>query len=78
MPDGNKYPWSIKKLLKRKNIYVIYMTHPKNNEYVKKWRKLNRDKYLEQDRRSVLKLYYYKKGIKELMNIDTTLFLHKI
>ena len=50
------------------------MTHPKNNEYVRKWRELNRAKYLEQDKRSVLKLYYYKKGIKEFMNIDPTLF----
>ena len=50
-------------------------THPKNNEYVRKWRRLNREKYLEYDRKHLLKSYYYKKGIKELMNIDTTLFL---
>jgi hypothetical protein len=50
-------------------------THPKNNEYVRKWRELNRAKYLEQDKRSVLKIYYYKKGINELMRIDPTLFL---
>ena len=50
-------------------------THPKNNEYVRKWRRLNREKYLEYDRKNLLKSYYYKKGIKELMNNDTTLFL---
>ena len=49
-------------------------THPKNNEYVRKWRLLNREKCLEYDRKHLLKYYYYKKGIKELMNIDPTLF----
>ena len=38
-------------------------THPKNNEYVRKWRQLNREKYLEYDRKHLLKYYYYKKGI---------------
>ena len=50
-------------------------SHPKNGEYQKKWRELNRDKYLKQNVKGVLKCYYYKKGIKELMNIDPTLFL---
>ena len=50
-------------------------THQKNNEYVRKWRKLNREKYLEYDRKNLLKYYYYKKGVKELMTIDPTLFL---
>ena len=63
-------------------------THPQNNEYVRKWRKLNREKYLEYDRKNLLKYYYYKKrkeknllkyyyykkGVKELMTIDPTLF----
>jgi hypothetical protein len=51
------------------------MTHPKNNEYVKKWRELNREKYLKQNRNNVLRHYYYTKIIKQFMNIDTTLFL---
>lgn len=50
-------------------------THPKNTEYVRRWRELNREKYLKQNVKCVLKYYYYKKGIKQLMNIDTTLFL---
>ena len=49
--------------------------HPKNNEYQKRWRELNREKYLQQNVKGVLKYYYYKKGIKELMSIDPTLFL---
>ena len=51
------------------------MTHVKNNEYVRKWRLLNRDKYLEQSKRSVYKAYFYKQGVKELMRIDPFLFL---
>ena len=51
-------------------------THPKNNEYVRKWKKLNREKYLEYDRKNLLNYYYYyKKGVKELMTIDPTLYL---
>jgi hypothetical protein len=49
--------------------------HPKNTEYVRKWRELNREKYLKQNVKGVLKYYYYKNGIKQLMNIDPTLFL---
>jgi|AntAceMinimDraft_5_1070358.scaffolds.fasta_scaffold539362_1 hypothetical protein len=60
--------------LNKKYIINIMATHPKNNEYVRKWRQLNREKYLEYDRKHLLKYYYYKKGIKELMNIDPTLF----
>ena len=51
------------------------VSHPKNSEYQKKWRELNREKYLKQNVKGVLKYYYCKKGIKELMNIDPTLFL---
>jgi|TARA_B110000977_G_C11046351_1_gene480677 hypothetical protein len=51
------------------------MTHPKNNEYVAKWRAMNRQRYLEQSKRSVYKAYFYKQGVKELMRIDPTLFL---
>jgi hypothetical protein len=50
-------------------------THPKNNKYVRKWRKLNHKKYLEYDRENLLKYYYYKKGVKELMTIDPTRLL---
>ena len=32
-------------------------THQKNNENVRKWRKLNREKYLEYDRKNLLKYY---------------------
>ena len=39
-------------------------THPKNNKYVRKWRKLNREKHLEYDRKYQLKYYYYKKELK--------------
>ena len=49
--------------------------HPKNNVYQKRWRELNREKYLQQNEIGVLKYYYYIKGVKELMNIDPTLFL---
>lgn len=51
------------------------MTHPKNNEYVKKWRQMNREKYLEQQKKSCYKIYFYKQGVKELMRIDPNLFL---
>jgi hypothetical protein len=36
---------------------------------------LNREKYLEYDRKNILKYYYYKKRVKELMTIDLTPFL---
>ena len=32
--------------------------HPKNNEYQKRWRELNREKYLQQNIKGVLKYYY--------------------
>lgn len=51
------------------------MTHPKNNDYVKKWRQVNREKYLEQHKRNTLKRYYYNQGVKELLRIDPTIFL---
>lgn len=51
------------------------MTHPKNNEYVKKWRQMNRDKYLEQHMKSTMKIYHYKQRVKELLRIDPNLFL---
>jgi hypothetical protein len=46
------------------------MTHIKNYQYVKKWRELNRDKYLRvQTLRN-----NYKQRVKELLRIDPTLF----
>ena len=39
-------------------------THPKNNEYVRKWRKLNREKYLEYDRKNLLNFIIIKKELK--------------
>lgn len=51
------------------------MTHPKNNDYVRKWRQNNRERWLDQHRQQTLKNYYYRQGIKELMRIDPTLFL---
>jgi hypothetical protein len=51
------------------------MTHAKNYEYVKKWRELNREKYLQIKRDDTLKRYYYKQMIKELYRIDPSLFL---
>jgi hypothetical protein len=50
-------------------------THPKNNKYVRKWRKFNGEKYLEHERKNLLKYCYYKKGFKQLMTFDPTLFL---
>jgi len=47
------------------------MAHPKNYEYVKKWRQNNRLKYLHvQTLRNV-----YNQRVKELYRIDPTLFL---
>lgn len=51
------------------------MTHPKNLEYVRKWRQENRERWLDQHKQSNYKSYYYKQGVKELMRIDPTLFL---
>ena len=51
------------------------MTHSKNAEYVNKWRQQNRARYLEQNTRSTYKINCYKRAIKELYNIDPTLFL---
>lgn len=49
-------------------------THPLNLIYVKKWRSLNREKYLKWHREKSLKRYNYKQIIKELYRIDPTLF----
>ena len=43
------------------NTYIEWQRIQKNNEYVRKWKKLNREKYLEYDRKNLLKYYYYKK-----------------
>jgi hypothetical protein len=51
------------------------MTHRNNYEYVKKWREVNKEKYLEANRRYTLNRYYYNQAIKELYKIDSSLFL---
>jgi hypothetical protein len=51
------------------------MTHAKNYEYVKKWRELNRDKYMEIQRIDKLKRYHYKQRVKELLRIEPDFFL---
>lgn len=51
------------------------MTHPKNNEYVKRWRQMHRERYLEQDRRSSNKYYHFRKQVKLLLNIDPSFFI---
>jgi len=53
---------------------ICKMTHPKNNDYVRKWREINRQKYLQQHNQQNQKRYYYRQGVKELMRIDPTLF----
>lgn len=50
------------------------MTHPKNYEYVKKWREIHREKYLQLQRVDKLKRYYYKQAVKELFRINPTVF----
>ena len=50
------------------------MTHVNNYLYVKKWRELNRDKYMEIQRIDKLKRYYYKQRVKELLRISPTIF----
>lgn len=49
-------------------------THPKNTEYVRKWRLLHREQYNKRNLKDVKKYYFYKRGIKSLLSIDTTLF----
>ena len=61
------------------------MKYYSNNKYITQieWQRIqkitnmcaNGEKYLEYDRKNLLKYYYYKKGVKELMTIDPTLFL---
>lgn len=50
-------------------------THPKNTEYVRRWRLKHRDEYGKQNIKDVSKYYFYKRGVKELMRIDLSLFL---
>ena len=49
------------------------MTHINNYEYVKKWRLLNREKYLQIKRTDTLMRYYYKQAVlgtfKDLSNL---------
>ena len=52
----------------------------KNLEYNRqagaKWRKLNRQRYLEQHKSCQFKRYYFKKETERMRNIDTDLFLY--
>jgi len=50
------------------------MTHQKNYEYVKKWRALNRDKYMEVQKKSSVKRNNYKQAVKRLLRISLTFF----
>lgn len=51
------------------------MTHPKNYEYVKKWRENNRAKYLQRALKYTNKYYCLKRQQTLLLNIDPSLFL---
>ena len=51
------------------------MTHPRNYEYQKRWRELNREKYKALNKKCCLKQSRWRQVIKEFMRIDTTLFL---
>jgi hypothetical protein len=50
------------------------MTHPKNNEYVRKWRTLNYEKHLAMTRKYAKKKYDYTQAVKQLLKIDHSLF----
>ncbi len=50
------------------------MTHQKNYEYVKKWRALNRDKYMEIQKQSSVKRNNYRQAVKRLLRISPILF----
>ena len=44
-----------------------------NRQTVARWRKLNRQRYLEQHKSCQLKRYYFKKETERMKNIDTDL-----
>jgi len=51
------------------------MTHPKNYEYVKKWRENNRELNLLRGIKYSTKYYCFKRQQTLLFRIDTSLFL---
>lgn len=46
----------------------------KNSVYIKKWKTNNREKYLKNHAEYCLKRYHYMKVIKELYNIELSIF----
>jgi hypothetical protein len=51
------------------------MTHVNNYQYVKKWRQNNPELQRLRNKSYRMKIYYYKQIVKQMMNIDPTLFL---
>ena len=47
-----------------------------NRKAVAKWRKLNRERYLEQHKLCQIKRYYFKKESERMRKIDTDIFLY--
>ena len=47
-----------------------------NRQTVARWRKLNRQRYLEQHKSCQLKRYYFKKETERMRNIDTNIILY--
>lgn len=52
------------------------MTHPKNNEYSKKWREAHPEQYKAKNKVTSAKTYQWKKVTQELGNIDKYIFLY--
>ena len=52
------------------------MTHPKNNDYSKKWRDANPEKYKENNKVHSAKAYQWRKITKELGDIDKYIFVY--
>ena len=48
-----------------------------NRKAVAKWRKLNRERYLEQHKACQIKRYYFKKESERMRNIDIDIFYFK-
>jgi len=51
------------------------MTHVNNYQYVQKWRANNPELQKLRNKTYRMKIYYYKQIVKQMMNIDPTLFL---
>ena len=50
------------------------MTHPKNYQYVQKWRANNPELQKLRNKTYRMKIYYYKQIIKEFYRIDPSIF----